>query len=298
MPTLAELNDRFAIPGALLFDRGEGGLTRAVISTPACVGEAYLHGAHVTRWRPTRHDEVLWLSGRANFFPDLAIRGGVPICFPWFAGHKPADQPNAPSHGLVRTKRWDLAATAMEDGVVALTFTTTAAPCWDLRYTASFGPTLSLELEASNTGDTNATFELALHSYFAVSQIKRVSVTGLAGAAYENTVGGAGTTHTQPDAALTFAAETDFIYATESGCTIHDPGLARRIVITKTGSGSTVVWNPWDAKAQAMSDFGDDEWPGMLCVEPANIAPNALTVAPGQTHNTSATMRVEPIASS
>ncbi|MFI4861047.1 MAG: D-hexose-6-phosphate mutarotase [Phycisphaerales bacterium JB063] len=295
MPTLAELSDRFAIDGALAFERGEGGLTRMRVATPACVGEAYLHGAHVTRWRPAGHDEVLWLSARANFLPDTAIRGGVPICFPWFAGHKPKDQPNAPSHGLARTHLWDLDQARLLDDVVELTFTARIAPCWSLRYTVGFGQTLGLRLEATNTGEADAEFELALHSYFNISQITRARVTGLAGETYENTVGGAGTTHTQPDAPLTFAAETDFIFATDRACTIHDPGLARTIHINKAGSASSVVWNPWDAKARAMNDFGDDEWPGMLCVEPANIAPHAVQLAPGATHTTAATLAVTAI---
>jgi len=292
MPPIDQLNARFALDDALTFERGGGGLARARIDTPTCRAECYLHGAHITRWQPAGHDQVLWLSDRANFLYDMPIRGGVPICFPWFAGHKPKGRPDAPSHGLARTAAWDVAETRREGEAVALVFTTSVAPCWSLRYTVEFGASLSIALEATNTSDADAGFEVALHSYFTVSQIKAVQVTGLAGATYENTVGGAGTTHTQGDTPLTFAAETDYIYATEQGCAIHDAGLARTITIEKRGSASTVVWNPWDNKARAMNDFGDDEWPGMLCVEPANIAPNAVTVAPGATHTTAATIRV------
>ena len=293
MPSIDQLNADFALDDALTFEPGGGNLPRMHIETPTCRAEAYLHGAHVTRWLPSGHDEVLWLSDRALFQPDKPIRGGVPLCFPWFAGHKPKNQPNAPSHGYARTTAWEVAATAWDGDDVVVAFTAPIAPCWALRYTVTFGQALSLRLEATNSGECDAAFEVALHSYFTVSQIRQVQVTGRNGATYENPVGGAGTTHTQGDAPLTFAAETDFIYATPNGCTIHDPGLSREITIEKSGSESTVVWNPWDAKARAMSDFGDDEWPGMMCVEPANIAPHTVTVAPGETDTTAATIRVE-----
>ena len=294
MPTLADLNQRFARDTALIFDRGQGGLTRALIDTPACIAQAYLHGAHLARWRPAGHDEVLWLSARANFLHDMPIRGGIPLCFPWFAGHKPKGQPKAPSHGLARTTAWDIADTAREGDDITITFATHIAP-YDLRYTVTFGRSLKLALEATNTDDCDATFEVALHSYFTISQIKQVHITGLAGATYENTVASAGTQHTQGDAPLSFAAETDYIFATPKGCTLHDAGLGRTIAIEKTGSGSTVIWNPWDAKAKAMSDFGDDEWPGMVCIEAANIAPNTVTIGPGSTHTTAATIQVETL---
>lgn len=292
MQTLDDLNARFALDDALTFEIGEGGLVRAVVRTPACTGEAYLHGAHVTRWRPSGHEEVLWMSSLAEFRAGKAIRGGVPICFPWFAGHKPAGQPDAPSHGLARTMLWQVADSGRVGEDVALTFSADIAP-FKMRYTVRFGGALDLALTATNVSNQNASFEVALHSYFAVCQITQVHITGLAGAAYENTVGGAGTRHTLGDAPLTFASETDFIFASTAGCTIHDPGRSRTISIEKRGSASTVVWNPWDGKARGMGDFGDSEWPGMLCVEPGNIAPNAVTLRPGQAHTTAGRVRVQ-----
>ncbi len=292
MQTLDDLNARFALEDALVFEAGGGGLLRAVVRTRACTGEAYLHGAHVTRWRPSGHDEVLWLSSLAEYRAGKAIRGGIPICFPWFAGHKPADQPDAPSHGLVRTALWRVDAAARDGDDIVLTFATDLPP-YTLRYTVRFGTALDYALAVTNASATPAAFEVALHSYFSVGEIKRVEVAGLLGAAYENTVGGAGTRHTQGDAPLTFAGETDFIYATTAGCTIHDPGLSRTIEVDKRGSASTVVWNPWAGKARTMGDFGDDAWPGMLCVEPGNIAPNAVRLGPGRSHTTAGRLRVQ-----
>ena len=291
MQTPDELNTRFGLAGAVAFDTGEGGLTRATVRTPACTGEAYLHGAHATHWQPAGHAPVLWQSTRAVFAHGKPIRGGVPICFPWFAGHRPQDQPDAPSHGLARTAIWDVVDTACEGGAIAITFATRIAP-YGLRYTARFGTTLGLELQATNTSDTDAAFEAALHCYFVISQITQARVTGLSGAAYENTVGGASTRHTQPDTPLAFTSETDAIYATDAACKILDPGLSRVISIEKQGSASTVVWNPWNQKARAMHDFADDEWPGMLCVEPGNITPNGVSLRPGQSHTTAATVGV------
>jgi glucose-6-phosphate 1-epimerase len=292
MQTLDDLNARFAVEDALVFEAGEGGLPRAVVRTLACTGEAYLHGAHVTRWRPSGHEDVLWLSPRAEYRAGKAIRGGIPICFPWFAGHKPADRPDAPSHGLVRTAAWRIDATARDGDDTVLTFATDLPP-FTLRYTVRFGDALDFALAVTNSSDARAAFEVALHSYFTVGDITRVEVAGLSGADYENTVGGAGTRHTQGTAPLTFAGETDFIYATTSGCTIRDPALSRTIRVDKRGSASTVVWNPWAGKARTMGDFGDDAWPGMLCVEPGNIAPNAVALDPGGSHTTAGRLRVQ-----
>ena len=134
-----------------------------------------------------------------------------------------------------------------------------------------------------------------MHTYFAVSDIHQCSVTGLEDARYDSTVEGV-TQKSQGEKPLQFTAETDRLYLnTPATCVIHDPGWQRRIVVAKSGSDSTVVWNPWIAKAKAMPDFGDDEWPGMLCIETVNARSNAVTLAPGQTHAMRATLHVEPL---
>ncbi|MEM1355886.1 MAG: D-hexose-6-phosphate mutarotase [Planctomycetota bacterium] len=287
-----DLNAKFAVGEALTFSPGEGGLTRAVIQTPACRAEVYLHGGHITRWQPAGHDEVLWLSQRANFLYDMPIRGGIPICFPWFAGNKPADRPNAPSHGYARTQNWQVADTRHTGQGVGIILATTIED-YGLTYHAEFGEALHLSLTVTNNADQPQTFEEALHTYFTVSQIKGIQVTGLEGAEYLHTVGGANTLHTQGDTPLTFDQETDRVYRSDAAVMLHDPGLGRDIHIIKGDSQSTVVWNPWMDKAAAMSDFGDDEWPGMVCIESGNITPHAVKLQANESHTMTTTIRVE-----
>ncbi|MEO0475916.1 MAG: D-hexose-6-phosphate mutarotase [Planctomycetota bacterium] len=286
------LNQHFGIEDVLQFSAGEGGLWRAGITTEKCTAELYRHGAHLTRWRPKGHDEVLWLSQRANFLYDQAIRGGVPICFPWFAGRKPAYDPNGPSHGYARTTTWEFIDAKHDAGDVTLSLRTEIEPSFALRYDVTFSDTLTMQLTATNAGTAPASFESALHSYFVISQIKQVQVVGLENADYLDTVGGGAQPMTQDDQPITFDQETDRIYASDATAQIIDPGLQRTITIDKEKSGSTVVWNPWIDKAKKMSDFGDDEWPGMLCVESGNIGDNAVTLEPEQSHTMKAVVCV------
>jgi glucose-6-phosphate 1-epimerase len=155
-------------------------------------------------------------------------------------------------------------------------------------YTVRVAARLELSLRVENTGATPFTFEEALHTYLAVSDIRKVAVQGLAGVACLDKVRGM-QRFTQGAEPLTFSGETDRVCLdTEAACEVDDPGLERRIRVEKSGSRTTVVWNPWVKKAQAMPDFGDDEWPGMLCIETANAAANAVTLAPGAAHEITA----------
>jgi len=135
--------------------------------------------------------------------------------------------------------------------------------------------------------------EEALHSYLAVSDVRQVQIEGLAGTTYSDRVA---TPHTEIEGAapIRITAETDRIYLnTRSTCIVNDPGWQRRLVVEKIGSDATVVWNPWTAKAKAMPDFGDDEWPFMLCIETCNVRENAFTIAPDQSHNMGTIIRVD-----
>lgn len=280
---LHELNKHFGIEDVLRFSAAEGGLWRAAVTTDQCTAELYRHGAHVTRWRPAGHDDVLWISSQANYLYDNPIRGGVPICFPWFGGNRPAREPNGPSHGFARTKTWEFIDARHDDDGVTLVLKTDIES-FDLKYAVTFADRLTMSLEVTNTTRKPATFESALHTYFTISQIKQVQVHGLENAHYLDTVGGGSRPMQQDDQPIHFDAETDRTYTSDTSTRIVDPGLSRVITIDKSGSDSTVVWNPWDAKAKAMSDFGDDEWPGMLCVESANVEPNAVTLEQGASH--------------
>lgn len=288
------LNKHFGIEDVLYFSGGEGGLWRAQITTDQCVAELYRHGAHLTRWRPKGHDEVIWLSDLARFEYGKAIRGGVPICFPWFAGNQPASDPDGPAHGYARTTTWEYSDAKHDDAGVTISMRAAIEP-FTLQYDVTFADTLTMQLTVTNTGTAAATFESALHTYFVISQIKAVRVEGLENADYLDTVGGNLQNLTQDDQPIRFDAETDRTYTSSATTRIIDPGLQRIITIEKEHSGSTVVWNPWAAKAKAMADFGDDEWPGMLCVESGNIEPNAIELAPEQSHTMRVVIEVQSI---
>src|SRR6266700_1338059 len=119
---IAEPDGRFDIPGVAQVVEGNGGLAKVRISCPEATGEMYLHGAHVTSWKPSGADEVLFVSSQSRWEDGSAIRGGVPICFPWFGGK--ADDPKAPAHGFVRTKAWQLEPIAKAGGAVTVSMFT------------------------------------------------------------------------------------------------------------------------------------------------------------------------------
>src|SRR5260370_19779164 len=187
---LAESDRRSEIPGTAAVVQGNGGLQKVRITSPEVEGEMYLHGAHITSWKPTGKEEVLFLSSQSRWEQGRAIRGGIPICFPWF-GDK-ADDPKAPAHGFVRTKAWKLESIAqVRDGVTVSMFTESDEDTkrwWpaDFRlvYRVTFASELRLELVVTNTGETPLRFEEALHAYHRVGNILKTRVGGLYTAHY------------------------------------------------------------------------------------------------------------------
>ncbi len=283
------LDRQFTLPAGVRFVPGEGGLVRAVVDNPVCAGDIYLHGAHVTAYRPAGHDPVLFMSKRSAFAPGKAIRGGVPVCFPWFGPH--ASDPSAPSHGPARISQWRLRDVRSHNGAVALRLSLAIEP-FDVDYLVSFGNVLSMALSVKNTSDAPATFEAALHTYFSVCDVTRIEIAGLENTDYLDKVDG-GKRKNQGEAPIRFTGETDRVYLdTRLACVLADPGMGRKIAVEKRGSNTTVVWNPWADKAKKMGDFGDDEWPGMACIETANAGPNAVTLPPDATHEMTATISV------
>jgi D-hexose-6-phosphate mutarotase len=239
------------------------------------------------------------MSKQSHFSIGKPIRGGVPVCFPWFAAR--AGHPEGPAHGVVRQAVWNVESLSQDpDGTVFAVFATedseSTRALWPhaftLKHRIRIGSSLVMTLEVQNRGGEPFTFEEALHTYFSVSAIQAVDVLGLKGADYIDKVGGFAR-KTQQDDILRFTAETDRVFPnTTATCVLRDPGLRREIVVEKTNSETSVVWNPWVAKAAAMPDFGDDEWPFMACIETANAGENALTLAPAATHAMTATISI------
>jgi glucose-6-phosphate 1-epimerase len=298
--TSTELNQQFAIADALRFETAPGGLTRAMISTPLAQAEIYQHGAHIATWTPHGHKPVLFLSSKSLFVPAKAIRGGVPIIFPWF-GPRSGDRPG-PMHGFARTALWTIERTVIFDnGAVQIVFglepddasRALGFDAFSVRFSATVGAELAMSLEVVNRSNAPLAIEEALHTYYAVSSIRDVAVSGLEGTTYIDKTDSFNR-KVRPDEPIRIGKETDQVHVnTTATCVITDESWGRRIVIRKTGSHSTVVWNPWIVKAAAMADMAADEWQSMICVETANAADNALTVQAGDTHRMTATISVE-----
>ena len=291
--SVVELNGQFGIPGIAEVVAGHGGFGKVRITSALATGDIYLHGAHVTSWQPSGHEEVLFLSSASKWEDGKAIRGGIPICFPWF-GDK-ADDPKAPAHGFVRTKLWSLDSIVNEADVVTVTMSTgsdeTTKTWWpsDFRaiYRASFGMHLKLELEVHNTGSTVMRFEEALHAYFKIGNVQSVRMKGLDTVHYVDKTDHYHEKAQQGDVEIT--SETDRVYLnTRNPVELYDPVLHRRIEVAKQNSNTTVIWNPWSEKARALSDLGANEWTRMLCIETSNVLAFAVEVAPDDCHRMSA----------
>ncbi len=291
----------FAIPGSVVITAGEGGLPRIEVTNPHASAHIYLHGAHVSHFQPRGQQPVLWMSAHSLFAAGKPIRGGVPLCWPWFGPH-PTDSTQA-AHGFVRSRVWTLVETAtLHDGrtriVLSLTSDAATLAQWPhafaLRYTITVGPTLELDLRVDNPGAQPFTYAEALHTYLTVGDVRQIQISGLSGTTYVDKMRQLGRFSDQGDLAIT--AETDRVYVnTTAPCVVRDPLLTRRLVVAKDGSHATVVWNPWIAKAQAMKDFGDDEWPGMVCIETVNALDHAVTLPAGGSHHLVARIGVEAI---
>jgi glucose-6-phosphate 1-epimerase len=287
---IAGLNELFAIPGVARIVVGSGGFPRILIETKMSAAEIYLYGAQVTSWKPAGADEVLFLSEKSYWETGRAIRGGIPLCFPWFRAK--ADDPHAPSHGFVRTREWQVESISVEPGESVCVRLSTASDestrrWWPfdfrLEYRVTVGTSLRLELVITNSGQTTLRFEEALHTYFKVSDVERVRVLGLGGVAYLDNRDG-NREKTQPGD-LILSRQTDNAYEDAIGpVEIVDPLLGRILKTEKQGSASTIVWNPWSDGATSMSDLGDNEWRGMLCAEGANILNSAVDLDPQQSH--------------
>jgi len=276
---------------------GNGGLSKVLVTSPEAEGEIYLHGAHITSWKPAGNDEVLFLSSKSLWKDGHAIRGGVPICFPWFGAK--ADDPSAPAHGFVRTKEWQLESTVHADeGTIVSMFTESdqgTKRWWPaqfrLAFRVTFGHDLKLELVVTNTGNQPLRFEEALHAYHRVGNIQNARVRGLQGLTYIDKTDS--NKRKSQDGDIAVISETDRVYLdTTSAIELDDPALRRRANVAKENSRTTVIWNPWVEKAHAMADFGDDEWTQMICIESSNVGDFAVDLPPGGQHAMKAIVRV------
>jgi glucose-6-phosphate 1-epimerase len=298
--TLAALNAQHAIPGIAQIVEPFPNMPAVGIRTSSCAATMHLHGAHVTSWRPAGSEEIIFVSSKARYMDGQAIRGGIPVCFPWFRGK--GDDPKAPAHGFVRTKSWNLRSIATQGTGVTVTMSTSSDDAtkkwWPHEFRAelrvTFGRDLQLEFVVANAGTSTSRYEEALHTYYRVGDIASARVQGLDGASYlDNTDGNR---EKRQAGEVRVGQATDSAYMnSETALQVMDPVLERRIHLRKENSRTTVIWNPWQAAAEKMADMGADEWKKMLCVEGANILGNAIQLNAGEQHTTTVTMAVEDI---
>jgi glucose-6-phosphate 1-epimerase len=280
-------------------ERGPG-ITVLTVASPLASASVSLFGGQVLAWQPAQTAfPVLWLANAAIFDGRSAIRGGVPICWPWFGPH-PVSPGQNPAHGLARIQPWHLDKVSfLPDGTVELTLTISRTVPVDgdlttlsLTQTIQIGTSLDIALSTSNVGSEPTRYSEGLHTYFQVSDVGTVEVGGLEGRIYVDLT--AGNQRQTQQGAIRFDGELGRLFLdTADVCVIDDPGFDRRIRVEKTGSLSTAVWNPAERTATTMRDLGPLDWRTMACVETANALENTLTLDPGQTRTMSARYVVE-----
>ena len=303
MQDLQQLNNDFRAEGAVTYNLTKGRLPVATLSCGQSSAAVCLQGGHVMSFLPGGGRELLWLSGKSWYADDQPIRGGIPVCWPWFGGHP--SNPDLPSHGFARISRWEVVgAEALGRDSTRLTLRLGDSEAtrgmldapFELLLAITISDKLEVALTTRNLSNAPLRMTQALHTYFNVSAVTDIVIDGFDGCPSVDTVGGANAPGTQ-NGPVRIAAETDLILTDCPGeATITDPGFARRIRIAKEGSNSAVVWNPWIAKAARMPDFGDDEYPGMVCVETTNARGDEATIPAGGSHCLKAIISTEPLS--
>ena len=297
--TVTRLNEEFSLKHdehSLSFQEGRGGIPVIEIFNQHASALVSLQGAQVLSWMPRGRagdssEDCIWLSQDAVFAPGKSVRGGIPICWPWFGQH-PDNTPGYPAHGFARTSLWQVVATvALENGDTRIDFSLrpdeTTKAMWpegaSVGYSIRIGKKLELELVTRNNGESPLQISEALHTYFKVGDISQVLLHGLDDTDYLDKPDNFRRKHWHGP--VTIEGEVDRVYLdTATDCVIEDRSLKRTIIIIKCGSHATVVWNPGEAVAEKMGDLGPNGYRQMLCVESANAADNTVTIQPGKSH--------------
>ncbi len=287
--------------GEISLSKDEGGLDFINVSNQLADAKIYLQGGHVVWWKPRSiKEDVLWLSSNARYEEGRSIRGGIPICWPWFGNH-PTDGKYC-VHGFARVALWNIVSTAqLKNGASKIILKMTPSESqlkqltynYELELTIIIGDSLHLNLQTKNLSDHPFTISEGFHTYFNVSDIKNVKITGLENSVYtdkfDNFNRGIEKESIQIDGPF------DRVYLnTSNDCYIEDENFNRVITIKKSNSDSSVIWTPWKEKALEMQDMGcDSEWLKMICVETANLLENSIVIYPGISHSISTEYSVQ-----
>jgi glucose-6-phosphate 1-epimerase len=304
-PDIEQLNENFSLDSgdtSLRFRAGKGDIPVIEIQNQSASSRISLQGAQALSWTPKGKDEVIWVSTDASFAPGKSVRGGIPICWPWFGPH----EKNAafPAHGFARTVLWQVIDTqVLSEGETQITFeldtrllSHSQKAMWPLatvaEYRLTIGKKLTMELTTFNHSEQAITISQALHTYFNVENVANTKIFGLDGKDYlDKTDGFKRKTQSGP---ISINSEVDRVYLNTLDDVIID-NKKRKIVIKKQGSQSTVVWNPWQAVAEKMGDLGKNGYLEMLCVESANAAEDTVIIDADESHTLSVIYEVEAV---
>ena len=292
------LNELFGRDNQIQFEEGPGESPIARLRFADQEATISLYGGHVLSYSVKEEAPILWVSEQAIYRDGKAIRGGIPVIWPWFGAHP--DDASKPSHGFARTSDWEVKSTSLTEDShpqICLLLQKDGATyaqwphSFRLELTITLGKGLVVDMKVINTGNGPFDFTGALHTYFNVSDISKVKVHGLEDSLYFDQLDQMAVKSQMGP--ISFDAEFDNIYFdTLSTCRLVDNGFDREILVEKRGSKSTVVWNPWIDKARRMSDFGDEEYQSMVCIETANAGPDLITLNPGGQHILGTTIRL------
>lgn len=269
-------------------------------------------GAHIVSYQRDGHQPLIWSNPAAVFKQGKAIRGGMPICWPWFGNleRNPAavqamrqSEEPAKAHGEVRALDWELMGMGQDGDALLIDFIQPAAeghlPGWPhnvaLKLSIRLDHALNVSLVSFNAGSEAVTLSQALHTYFAVSDVREINVEGVDGLDYLDTLQSWDEPR-QQSGALTFTGETDRIYLdTPEHLAINDPAWNRRIYIRSSGSQSAVIWNPWVDKTATLGDMAADGWQNMVCIETANVLDDMVVIEPGALQVMAVSIWSEPL---
>ncbi len=285
-----------ALPEGVNYEDHDNGLRFVVVNHPCAAARVCLQGAQVTHFQPAQGPEVFWVSEAEPYEPGKAIRGGIPLCWPWFGAH-PSDTA-APAHGLARDAMWTLQSVSRRvDGVTLVLqlpeLNTPHIPTGvELQLQIDVGAELLLRLTTTNNGVSDFNFSQALHAYFNIADINLAQVSGLAGVQYDDSLlpQASGDQRALMDQ-LKFDAEVDRIYYPRRPLAVESPVC--RVELITEGSGSAVIWNPWIEKSKRLSHFLAQDYQRMVCVETANCGRDSRTLVAGASHSLSVTYVVD-----
>lgn len=286
--SVEDLNSKFGIKGHASVVAGKGGLATVMVKNAAASAEITLMGGSILSYIPNGSKECIWVSPDSLYEKGKAIRGGVPVCWPWFG--KNMENPDAPMHGIARLLDWTLVgivANAPDSTTVKLILRDSeeTRKFWDytftLELTVTVGATLDISLKTTNNDIKPFLLSQALHTYFNVGDITKVTVEGFDGLRFLNKVGEPA--YGRRKGTFVIDQEVDEVYQDCSGTAIiRDASMNRSIQIAKENSDSAVVWNPWIEKSKRLDDFPDDGYKTMLCVETTNALADARIIKPGE----------------